>query len=263
MQYHFGTGTLWGAATMDAFGNTIAVPTPIKFGTLSDTSLEFDRDIKELYGQNAFPVAAGGGKMKIALKAKFAQISGRLFNDLFFGQGLTTGTQTGAVEDLTGIAIPATPFTVTASTTNSATSVMIPNTGTYLRDLGVLDSNGVAMQRVANAPTTGQYSLTGSAYLFAAADVGKVVYISYAYTYTLATSKILTINNVTMGTLPIFGIDLACKFQGKTAYFRLGQCAAKKLGFDPKQDDYTTSDLDISVFADPVTGAVGSLVFTE
>jgi hypothetical protein len=254
MQYHFGTGTLWGAATMDALGNTIAVPTPIKFGTLSDTSIEFDRDIKELYGQNAFPVAAGGGKMKIAVKAKFAQISGRLFNDMFFGQGVTSGTQTAAVEDLTGTAIPSTPFQIT---------VTPPNSGTYLRDLGVLDSNGVAMVRVASAPTTGQYSIAGAIYTFAAVDVAKVVYISYAYTYALATSKVLTINNLAMGTLPVFGIDLSCRFQGKNAYFRLGQCAAKKLGFDPKQDDYAMSDLDISCFADPVTGSIGSLVFTE
>ena len=106
MQYHFGTGTLWGAATADALGNTIANPTPIKFGTLSDVSLEIDRDIKELYGQLAFPVALGGGKMKVAVKAKFAQIAGRIFNDLFLGQGLTAGTLTAAQEDLTGQAIP-------------------------------------------------------------------------------------------------------------------------------------------------------------
>ena len=254
MQYHFGTGTLWGAATADALGNIIAVPTPIKFGTLSDTSLEIDRDLKELYGQLAFPVAVGGGKMKMSIKAKFAQISGRLFGDLFLGQGLTAGTLTAAVEDLTGTAIPATPFQIT---------VTPPNTGTFLRDLGVLDSNGVAMQRVASAPATGQYSLAGAIYTFATADVAKVVYISYSYTYTLATAKSLAFNNIPMGTVPIFGIDLSCRFQGKQAYFRLGQCTSKKLSFDPKQDDYTMNDMDIVAFADPVTGSVGNLVFTE
>lgn len=254
MQYHFGTGTLWGAATADALGNTIANPTPIKFGTLSDVSLEIDRDIKELYGQLAFPVALGGGKMKVAVKAKFAQIAGRIFNDLFLGQGLTAGTLTAAQEDLTGQAIPATPFQIT---------VAPPNSGTYLRDLGVLDSNGVPMQRVASAPATGQYSLAGAVYTFAAADTGKTVYISYAYTYTLATGKSVTFNNIAMGTVPIFGLDLSCRFQGKQAYFRLGACTAKKLSFDPKQDDFSMLDMDISAFADPVTGSVGSLIFTE
>ncbi len=254
MQYSFGTGTLWGAATADALGNVIANPTPVKFGTLNDVSVEIDRDIKELYGQLAFPVAVGGGKMKVAVKAKFAQIVGRIFNDLFLGQGLVAGTLTSANEDLTGTAIPTTPFIIT---------VTPPNAGTFLRDLGVLDSNGVPMQRVASAPATGQYSLAGAVYTFAAADVAKVVYISYGYTYTLATAKSLTFNNIAMGTVPIFGLDLSCRFQGKQAYIRLGQCVAKKLSFDPKQDDYTMLDMDIAAFADPVTGSVGSLIFSE
>jgi hypothetical protein len=33
------------------------------------------------------------------------------------------------------------------------------------------------------------------------------------------------------------------------------QCAAKKLSFDPKQDDFAMNDLDISAFADPVTNS--------
>jgi len=263
MQLQFGTGTMWGAATNDVFGNIIANPTPIKLGVLQDVGVQMDRDLKELYGQLAFPVAIGGGKMKIGIKAKLAQISGRIFNDLFLGQGMTQGTLTAVNEDLTGIAIPSTPFTITASTTNTATTVMIPNSGTYLRDLGVLDSNGLAMQRVASAPATGQYSLTGAAYLFAAADVGKIVYISYTYTYAVATAKSLTFNNIAMGTVPIFGLDLSCRYQGKQAYLRYSQCVSKKLGFDPKQDDFTAMDLDISAFADPVSNAIGQLVFTE
>jgi hypothetical protein len=100
-------------------------------------------------------------------------------------------------------------------------------------------------------------------YTFATADAAKTVYVSYAYTYTLATAKSVAFNNIAMGTVPIFGMDLSCRFQGKQAYFRLGQCAAKKLTFDPKQDDFAMIDMDISAYADPVTNAVGSIVFTE
>ena len=254
MQLNFGTGTLWGAATADALGNTIANPTPIKFGVLNDVSLEIDRDIKELYGQLAFPVALGGGKMKLGIKAKFGQIAGRLFNDLFLGQGMTAGTLTAANEDLTGQVIPGTPFQIT---------IAPPNSGTFLRDLGVLDSNGVPMQRVASAPTTGQYSLSGAVYTFASADTGKTVYISYAYTYALASAKSVAFNNIAMGTVPVFGLDLSCRFQGKQAYFRLGQCTSKKLSFDPKQDDFTMLDMDIAAYADPVTNVVGNIILTE
>ena len=254
MQLQFGTGTLWGAATMDAFGNTIANPTPVKFGVLNDVGLSIDRDIKELYGQLALPVAVGGGKMKIAIQAKFAQVQGRIFNDMFLGQGMTSGTLTAVNDDLTGQAIPTTPFTIT---------IAPPNTGTFGKDLGVLDSNGVAMQRVASGPATGQYSLAGAVYTFATADVGKQVYISYTYTYSVSSARSLNFNNVAMGTLPIFGLDLSCRYQGKQAYFRFISCAAKKLGFDPKQDDFAMSDMDIVAYADPVSGNVGSIVFTE
>lgn len=66
-----------------------------------------------------------------------------------------------------------------------------------------------------------------------------------------------------MGTIPIFGLDLSCRFQGKQAYFRFGQCTAKKFSFAPKQDDFTMQDIDIAAYADPVTNAIGSIVFTE
>lgn len=254
MQYHFGTGTLWGAATQDAFGAAIANPSPVKFGTLQDVGFDMERDLKELYGQNAFPVAIGGGKMKLSVKAKSMQLAGRIWGDLFLGQGMTAGTQTAAVEDLTGAAIPTTPFQLTPA---------VPNAGAWSKDLGVLDNNGVPLQRVAAAPATGQYSVAAGVYTFASADVGKTVYISFAYTYALASAKILTFNNIAMGTVPVFGLDLACKFQGKTAYLRLVNCVSKKLGFDPKQDDFAAMDMDISAFADPVTNQVGTLVFSE
>lgn len=254
MHYHYGTGTLWAAASSDALGNTIANPTPIKFGTINDITLEMSRDVKELYGQLAFPVAVGGGKMKIDMKAKFSQISGRLFNDLFLGQGMSAGSLTGVNEDFAGTAIPATPFQIT---------VTPPNAGVIARDLGVLDSNGVSMQLVASAPTTGQYSRAAGVYTFAAADTAKVVYISYTYTYASASAKLMNINNVTMGSLPVFGIDLSCRYQGKQASYRFLQCAAKKLGFDPKQDDFTMLDMDIAVFADPVSGSVGYISTSE
>lgn len=255
MQQHFGTGTLWGTATSDALGNTIANPTPIKFGVLQDTGFSFERDLKMLYGQQAFAVAVAGGKMKLSIKAKLAQISGRIYNDLFFGQALSMGTLTAVQEDLTGAAIPASPSTLT---------VTAPSAGTYARNLGVLDSNGLPMQVVASAPATGQYSVSAAGvYTFAAADAGKVVYISYTYTVAATNAKTISLTNPIMGTVPIFGVDFSARYMGKQATFRFPTCASKKLGFDPKQDDFAAGDFDIEAFADPVSGAVCTLSFSE
>jgi hypothetical protein len=252
-QFAFGTGSLWGTQTMDAAGNAIANLTPLKFGEVQDVTIDVSRDIKLLHGNLMMPVAVGGGKMKIDVKAKFARISGRLFSDLYFGQGFTGGTLTGVLNDTTGSVIPSTPYTVT---------VVPPSSGTWVRDLGVVDSNGLAYTRVASAPTTGQYSVAAGVYTFAAADTTKQVFISYTYTATSTNAKVLSLTNLPMGYLPTFGMDLAVQFNGKQMNWRFPNCAAGKLSFDPKQDDFTQADLDINVFAD-AAGNIGTIVAAE
>ena len=252
-QFAFGTGSLWAAQTQDAFGNTVANITPLKFGEVQDVGFDFSRDIKLLHGQLQFATAVGGGKAKLDVKAKFARISGRLFSDIVFGQTLSTGTLTGVNNDTTGATIPATPFQLT---------VTPPSSGTYARDLGVVDANGLAYTRVASAPATGQYSVAGAVYTFAAADTGKQVFISYTYTATNAAAKTMSIVNLPMGYVPTFGMDCAIQFQGKQLNMRFPNCVSGKLSIDPKQDDFTVAGLDISVFAD-AAGNVGSVMTSE
>lgn len=253
-QFTFGTGALWGTQTQDAFGSVIANLTPIKFGEVQDVGIDMSRDIKLLHGALMMPVAVGGGKMKIDVKAKFARIMGRLFSDLFFGQGFTGGTLTGVLNDTTGALIPTTPFTIT---------VVPPSSGTFVRDLGVVNASGLPMSRVASAPTTGQYTVSAvGLYTFAAADVGLQVFISYTYTATSTNAKVISLVNLPMGYIPTFGMDLAIAFNGKQSNWRFPNCAAGKLSFDPKQDDFTQMDLDISVFAD-AAGVIGSIITAE
>lgn len=253
-QFAFGSGNLWAYQTQDANGNTIATLTPLKFGEVQDVGIDISRDIKLLYGQLQMPAAVGGGKMKIDLKAKFARISGRIFSDLFFGQTLTAGTLTGVQNDTTGVNIPASPYQIT---------VTPPGSGTFARDLGIVDANGLPFVRVATAPTTGQYSVTaGGQYTFAAADTVKQVFLSYAYTAASATAKKMDIVSLPMGYVPTFGMDLSVTFGGKQMNWRFPNCVAAKLSVDPKQDDFTQAGLDIAVFAD-AAGNVGTIVTSE
>lgn len=253
MQHLFGVGTLWGTATQDAGGNTIAVPTPNKFGELQDISADFSRDLKLLYGQNALPVSVAGGKMKADFKAKFARISGRIFNDLYFGQAMASGTLLAIFNDLAGAPIPASPYQLVAAP---------PSSGTWSRDLGVIDANGLPMTRVASAPATGQYSVSAGTYTFAAADVGKQVFISYAYSATSTSAKQIPLQNQAMGATPIFGIDLGIVYQGKQHNWRFPNCVASKLTIDPKQDDFAEVGFDFSAFCD-AAGNIGYLVTAE
>jgi len=87
LQFGFGSGILYGLRT------DVANATPIKFGILQDVSIDWNGEIKELFGQLQYPVDVARGKTKIEGKAKFAQISGPEFNNLFFGQTIQFGGQ--------------------------------------------------------------------------------------------------------------------------------------------------------------------------
>src|ERR1700761_3332895 len=86
-QFAFGSGLLYGLR------NDTAIATPRRLGVLQDVEIDFEGDIKELYGQFQFPVDVARGKVKITGKAKFATISVAVYNDLYFGQGPTTTGQ--------------------------------------------------------------------------------------------------------------------------------------------------------------------------
>lgn len=239
-QYAFGSGALWGTPLTDAFGTAIVNPTPVQFGVLQEASVDISFDLKELYGQNQFPVAVGRGKGKISGKAKFAQLNGILLNSLFFGQTLVAGILTN-VNDVTGAAIPATPFTITPT---------VPGAGTWAVDLGVKDINGLPMRRVVSGPATGQYSVTAGAYLFAAADTGKTVFISYQFTATSTVAQKSTVVNLPMGYTPTFRCDFYSPYAAKALTITLPSCIGSKLMFATKLDDFVVPEFDFSAFAD-------------
>lgn len=239
-QFAFGAGILWGTPQQDAAGNAISNPTPVQFGTLQDASIDISFDVKELFGQNQFAVAVGRGKGKITGKAKFAQLNGTLINSLFFGQTQTNGILND-VYDTTGAAIPASPYSITPT---------VPSSGTWSADLGVRDSNGLPMKRVASTPATGEYSVAAGVYTFAAADTGKTVFISYQYTATSTSAVKGTIQNVAMGYAPTFRCDLMMPYSGKSLVLTLPNAISTKLTFATKQDDFMVPEFDFSGFAD-------------
>ena len=250
-QYGFGSGILWATPQSDAAGNAIANPTPIMVGVMQEGSVDISFENKTLHGQNQFPVAVGRGKGKISGKAKFAQLFGAMFNNIIFGQTLTSGLLT-AKYDTSGVTIPASPYQVTATPANS---------GTFTRDFGVINSNGVPMTRVASAPATGQYSVTaGGQYTFAAADTGKTVFINYEYSVSAANapgSTQSTVMNLAMGSAPSFTADLFIPYQGKSMKLTLYSAIAGKLSLATKQDDFLVPDFEFEAFADPLGRVIG------
>lgn len=255
MQLMFGAGDFFAVPLTDANGNSISNPTPIQIGSMQEMSLDFSGELKELYGSKQFAMAVARGKVKTTGKFKGAQIHGAALNSLFFGTGVTAGTMHAINTDSVGALIPTTPFTIT---------VTAPNSGTIVDDLGVLDSSAVPMTRVASAPTTGQYSYAAGVYTFAAADVGKRVFINYRYSYALSSAKRISLNNVAMGQTPSFKAYMQTTFQGKRALVILESVVSTKLQLlSTKQDDFSVPSVDFSAQADSSGSTLGDIYVQE
>jgi hypothetical protein len=248
MQLSFGSGAVWGERT-DATGSGIG---PRQFGVLQEIQIDFDWSDKELYGQLQFPVAIARGQGKITGKAKFAQIVGLLYSDIFFG--VTPASGQFAVSQLEAATIPATtPYTV-----------VVANAASYNDDLGVAYAgNGRRFNRVTTPSLAGQYAVNFSngVYTFSAADAAAAVLISY--TYKIPTNgNTLTLSNQPMGVTPTFKATFYTSYNGSGTALRLNACTANKLSLPTKLDAWTISELDFTAFAD-ASGTIGYLSTVE
>jgi hypothetical protein len=230
--FEFGSGTLWG---FPAGGNTAANPTPMKFGTLQDVSLDISGDVKQLYGQKQFPEAVARGKCKITGKAKFASINGKMLNDLFFGQTVAAGMTQVALDEIK---------TVTAG------SATVTNSAQFVQDWGVrYTATGLPLTKVASAPALGQYSVAAGVYTFNTGDNGtNVVAISYSFTVA-ASGTSLKISNQLMGFAPTIQVLLENVYNSNQFNVLLYSVVASKLTFATKQEDFIIPEFDFEAFA--------------
>ena len=242
-QFSFGSGMLYGVRS------DVANSTPVKFGALQDIQIEFSFQTRELYGQNQFPITIARGQGKITGKAKFAQITGATFNNLFFGQSNTAGAQV-AVTGETQTIPSSGPYTIT-----------LANSG-FSGDLGVIyASSGAPLTKVASAPAAGQYAVIANVYTFAAADAGSAILVAYTYAAGSAGNKTALVN-LPMGQGPTFQAVFTETFNGKLTTLQLNQCVGSKLTIATKTDNFTIPEFDFSAFGDSNQN-IGTLSFSE
>lgn len=227
----FGSGNIYG---ISAAANS----TPMKLGRMQDVAFDFSFNLKQLHGSGQIAADIRRGSGKITGKAKFANLSGKMLNDLFFNQTATTGLLMSAVGEAG--TIPATPFQVT-----------VANGANFDTDLGVVWADtGLPLTKVASAPTTGQYSVSAAGvYTFASADTGKSVLIDYLYTATTGGTKI-ALSNQAMGVTPTFMGVFTANVGGKIATLKLNSCTSGKLALATKQEDYAIPEFDFEAMAD-------------
>lgn len=135
-----------------------------------------------LVTSNGFPVPP-----RPALQASYTSVGffgtpgGYVFSDsrvMIDGFYFPRGYQNVCVQYAAGYQISNEAQTIPSGAPYTLTTATYWSAG----DRGVtFASNGAALTAVTGTPTTGQYSVSGSVYTFAAADAGKPVLISYSY----------------------------------------------------------------------------------
>jgi hypothetical protein len=237
----FGTGILTGTRT-----DTPAPNTPIRFGLMQGVEIMFEGDQKSLYSLNQYPNDSARGKTKVTGKAKVAQISGNMYNSLFFGQTLTTGQQKFTYNESTTLGTGAASYTVA-----NAASQPITDQGVFYNN-----TTGTQLTVVASGPVSSQYTFVASTgiYTFSTFDATAAILVNYLYSST--TGYTVLIGNPLMGTTPRFVATLMQQYENQQLVLQLNQCTATRLSYPTHIDDYSISDLDFDAYADG-SGTVG------
>lgn len=244
MRIMFGTGQLF--ALPGTFSGGAFTASPVWFATLQDVDITIDATIKELRGQFQFPDDTAISDKKITWKAGFGRFSIDVWNNIYFGDTISTGSNSGGSG--AGGGVPQ----VQEAVTLNATTFTVSHSSGFTQDMGVLfASNFQGFQKVTGVPTTGQYNVTAGVYGFAAADNNKAVLISYRYGIT--TGKVLVVQNHVQGWGPQFEMVLSQPYQELTSnipnYLDLYACKCGKLTAPLKRADYLISDLEGQTFA--------------
>jgi hypothetical protein len=206
-------------------------------------------------GSYQYPVAVGRGAGKITGKAKFAQITGRVYSDLFFGTTFdndmfrVANAEAGVVAD------------------NTNHTIQVDEIATFVDDLGVVDAlTNLPMIKIAVGAippptlTATQYAVDAGIYYFHESREGDTMNISYTYTATSGGNTI-EITNQKLGTTPTFMAVLQVEWDSKPLTIKLNKCVATKLSFASKLEDFMVPEFDFEAMADSldVIGTIGTI----
>ncbi len=228
-------------------------PVAINVGFSNELTLDFSGTIKELYGQNQYPLVAARGTIKATGKWKAAVISGIAWNAAFYGMSsLSTSSA------FNNVWVIDSTFTLSASTT-----VLTVSTGNFEQDLGVkISSNSLPFQRVATgSESSGKYSISSTStglvagtYNFSAADIAATLNLKITYTTTVVgtAGQALQVTNQLIGTTPTFQLDYYTNLNqpaSKPFVVRVYACVAAKQMLAAKLEDFIMPEFDFSIFA--------------
>ncbi len=231
MQFGFGTGVLTGLRL-----DTAGTPSVVNLGAFQGVQIEFGGDTKMLYATGQYPLDTARGKVKISGKAKTANINGRMYNELFFGQTLSGGSTKFKWNELATLGTGAASYTVAL-------------VSTPMTDQGVFQGRQQYIQ-VSASPTAGEYTFVASTGVYSFGTISAGLVLKFNYTWTATSGYTITSDNPLMGTTPRFKVVLFDQMahDTKQTVLTLFACVSNRLTFPTSIDDYVISDLDFDAF---------------
>ena len=244
--FNFGSGNVF---INPVGGNLATNPTPQKPLTLQDLSFDVTQELVEQRGQLKFPDDVAPGDMKITGKITTGRWEILMLNQIFFGDAIAANANQIAANE--------------AQT--AAASVPATHAALFVKDLGVIYAgappvgNQTQLTRVTGTPATGQYNVTSGTYVFATADVGVAVLISYEWEpATAGSAQTGQVNNQLMGYGPVCEVyyQLTYNTSPSTAtpasaasLIHLTSVRFSKAGMPIKRKGYTNVELDFEAYA--------------
>ena len=213
-------------------------PTPMELGIIQDCSFEASRDIKELMGQFAYPVAIGKGQGKCSGSLTLARFNPQLFR-LALGGTVSAGAKTIKQEKLV---VPADPFEITP------VSVVEPDGDFGVMLFGATENENIQMEFVDTPTNSGEYNFDGTVYKFSAADAGKSIGISYQTEVVDGTT--ITVANELMGQVESFRLIFVLQYDGIETGYEFPNAMSGKFSIPFKRDDFNGVQLDYSAATD-------------
>ncbi len=254
---------VFGPGILIASRTDITIPSPVNVGFVQEFSIDATGTIKELFGQNQWPLAVARGTIKGTGKFKTAVISGLAWSALFYGN---TESTTNQIAWNIG-------STFTLSTASTA-AVQVGSSLTFDADLGITYVNtGLPFQRVSTGnEATGKYSVGSTSpglYNFAAGDTtagaAGGTFVKITYTNTTSVGGNILVTNQLIGSTPTFQLDYYTNFNqpaSKPFVVRIFSCVAAKHMLQFKLEDFMIPEFDFSLFAN-AAGNVYSMTFPE
>jgi hypothetical protein len=206
-----------------------------------------------LRGNLQFPDDTALSDKKITWKSGYGRFSIDTWNNIYFGDTISTGSNSGGTGPGGGV-----PEVQEATTLNS-TSYTVNHSASFTQDMGVLyASNLQGFQKVVGAPSKGQYNVSAGLYTFSSSDNNTAILVSYRYGVT--TGRVLVMQSHVQGWGPTFEMVLSQPYQeitpGVPNYLDLYACKCGKLTAPLKRADYLISDLEGQAFSNSA-GFVG------